>query len=436
MFLTENGQLITTTLLFKLDDSVFQDDKDLLSLFEGAIGRSNKLSGISELKKGKIKFYNGNVYEFHQEERRRTFLSSRGKIETESEPREEFVKKQEYQWRIFMYEGLLDHPLYDKSLPFPVEDQKVYPQKYVFKPDSVEYRTFSNNMELLQQNINQFFDQGFSFNSDMIFSSPWGDGVYRNALGVKREGFLFKNRLLSRSFGLKQVKNGILNPNKDFPATALQKLAMQGRSNNMIYDILLDYDFYRNTRIDERPDIFDWLKLNPKPKVNYERLYEDLEKSNKVMRKDQEDLLDGELDYEYSWELNTYLKIRRSQVEIAKVEGLEFDFSKKLSSEDEARILTMVKENQMEQFKAVYECINKNDKEGQVLKLLQIQDKKKMNLLMIAGYYGHNRLFVELLTAYHRCVKAIKQKDKIGQTNTGQTKAKKTKIKQYLFTKD
>ena len=100
LFLTENGQLITTDNLFELDDSEFPDN-ELLSLFKGAIGRSNKLSGISKLEENKIKFYNGDVYEFLSEER--TFFSSRGKITTESEPRKKFVKKQEYQWRIFMY---------------------------------------------------------------------------------------------------------------------------------------------------------------------------------------------------------------------------------------------------------------------------------------------------------------------------------------------
>ena len=103
---------------------------------------------------------------------------------------------------------------------------------------------------------------------------------------------------------------------------------------------------------------------------------------------------------------------------------LEAAKSKKISNLTKNRIIEYVKDSNLTGLKLIFDNYTQNHPKN-VFKILQLENEKRQNLLMIAGYFGHRQLFLDILTLLTKL-----------SFNENESSVEKSQIRRYLAKRD
>lgn len=249
------------------------------------------------------------------------------------------------------------------------------------------------------------WDNGFIYKGKFFANRPYGYGKLLSPLGIKRSGFFFNGYLIKTPFGVDQF---------------LKSRALKGIDGSV--DLLA-------VKIAKTPLLGEHLinkNKNLKYRIHYDRIFSEIQKSKLKLRKDMEDVNDGELDYEFEWKdlMSDYVKkqifINKSvenykevMKDASKEEGLDkqglFKKSKtnffkqkeeimikRLSKLQKEMVIELFRDNETEEICNLWKSIEKSPQN--IKAFFNIKSKKKRNFLHITGHLGHRSTFVDLLT--------------------------------------
>ena len=129
------------------------------------------------------------------------------------------------------------------------------------------------------------WSQGYSYSGEFFLNTPYGKGVYKTCLGVKRKGYFYRGYFLDkRDYGLEKLRDYI---EKEF--LGKKKVVMGKEDLRLLTD----------------PNLIRGSALFTQHRVKFIFLLEAIHNCRKMYQRDLENIKDGELDFDYHWGENS-----------------------------------------------------------------------------------------------------------------------------------
>ena len=278
--------------------------------------------------------------------------------------------------------------------------------------------------------------EGYSYEGNFVLSRPTGPGKYVDCMGTEREGFFFNGLRLDQDYGLANLIQHL----------ETKYMVKEDKNRGVIKfgDELL--------KLVQDPELVKGSGLFPDHPLQFVHILEDMARAEEELRRDHQIIMDGERDYDYHWfdrfKNDIKQKLMRDELEEERKRGvkhvmvvLESDAARAREEEelkqrqqaerdalktemtrwregveseykwmlevDPAKPKAFEKELIIELFKdssyrGIHHIFKLFSIKKLVPKLLGIQDEIGRNILMIAGYYGHRQVFLDLVVKLNR----------------------------------